>query len=368
MNDDDEHGFRLFRGGPLRRVGRLTHLARDEPRDIVRLSAALALVAWLPLVVLYGIDRISSGRWDPLFSLIEIHVRWLVAVPLLFAAERLVDERIGFMMRYFSDAGLVPAERKAALDRLERGIAAACDSALVEGVLLVISFVTSIVKLDTGDAAWRWWDCLVALPLFRFLLLRWLQRWLLWTALVGGIARLELDVIGLHPDRAGGLGVLVLPTRALGLVILAIGSVVASDLMVRMRSGVPFDELTPVIYVYVGLTVGLALLPLVAFMPTLSRAKHEALLRYGVFAQGYVHAFEERWLRHPSDSPLDNDDVQSLNDLGGAHDIIREMRLFPFSSRFVAEMVAIALLPILPLYLQSVSVATIAVYLAKAIF
>ena len=102
--------------------------------------------------------------------------------------------------------------------------------------------------------------------------------------------------------------------------------------------------------------------------PAQVQAMDSAMDRYGVFGQGYVRAFADRWLQRPSGQSLGSADIQSLNDLGGSYSVIREMRIVPFPSKFVGETVVIALAPILPLYLQTVSVATIAAYLVKAIF
>jgi len=369
MDDDaEDRGFGLFRGGLLRRIGRALRLVRDEPRDVVRQSLALALVAWVPLVVLGAIERLAIGQWDPLLSQLEVHVRWLVAVPLLFAAERLVDERIAVLRRYLCDSGIVPADRVPDMHRIERGIASLSDSVVFELALLAIALATSVGRLDAVETPAGWWDCLVSVPLTRFLLFRWLQRWLLWSALLLAVSRLELDLFGLHPDRAGGLGMLVYPARAFSVVILSTGTVVAANLAMRMRAGVEIGDLVPVVGVYVGLAVLLELLPFLPFAPMLIRCKHEAMHRYGVFGQLHVRAFADRWLQRPSGQSLGSADIQSLNDLGGSYSVIREMRIVPFPNKFVGETVVIALAPILPLYLQTVSVATIAAYLVKAIF
>jgi hypothetical protein len=368
MDDDDGHGFGLFRGGLWRRFGRATRMLRDDRRDVVRQSVAIAIVAWVPVVGLWMVEWVLLGRGHVLFSAVEIHVRWLVAVPLLFVAERLVDERIGMMGRYLRESGVVTAGQRPALHRIERRVEAVCDSAAFEVALLVLAVAVSAGDVQRGDPLSRWWDCIVSLPLYRFLLLRWLQRWLLWAVLLIGVARLDLDLNGLHPDRAGGLGILVEPTRAFSLVIFAIGIVIASVLGTRMQAGAVFGDFVPVIATYVGLGVGIAMLPLLTFAPMLVRTKRATLYRYGAFAHGYVHAFADRWFhRNPSEA-LGSGDIQSLNDLGGSHNVVREMRVLPFTTRSVTELMVIALLPMFPLYLKSVSIATLAAYLLKALF
>jgi len=212
------------------------------------------------------------------------------------------------------------------------------------------------------------YSVVVALSLYRFLVLRWLHRWLFWCVFLVRLAMLKLELNGVHPDRAAGLGVLVFPSRALGLVFAALSSTLAADLALRLQPGDTLEPHLPALLAYVGICLAFAALPLLAFTPKLINTKRRTLLVFGVFGQTYVQDFKDRWLPRAGDSPLGSGDIQSLADLGNSYEIVRTMRLVPFSRDFLIEIALAALLPIAPLYLHTISIDTLASELMKVVF
>ena len=73
---------------------------------------------------------------------------------------------------------------------------------------------------------------------------------------------------------------------------------------------------------------------------------------------GYVREFDHKWLRGGAtgDEFLGSADIQSLADLGNSFQVIREMRLFPFTRDAVFQLAIITLIPLLPLLLTMFSV------------
>jgi len=67
-------------------------------------------------------------------------------------------------------------------------------------------------KLQPTLAGW-WLGC-VSLPLVQFILLRWYFRLLIWTRFLWQVSRIDLRLVPIHPDRAGGLGFLSTVTYA----------------------------------------------------------------------------------------------------------------------------------------------------------
>ena len=61
---------------------------------------------------------------------------------------------------------------------------------------------------EGGLTAAGWWYALVSLPMFRFLLWRWLWRVFIWAALLWQTSKIQLRLLPTHPDQAGGLGTL----------------------------------------------------------------------------------------------------------------------------------------------------------------
>ncbi|HVJ17276.1 MAG TPA: hypothetical protein VM686_17725 [Polyangiaceae bacterium] len=325
-------------------------------------------MAWAPVMLLALLEWPTTRHWDPILFSLPLHVRWWIAMPLFFFAEKVVDDRLARMSAHLRESGLVSGESEVRLSRLERQTSDASSSVLIEAGLLVIAIATSVREIQAASDLAHTWYAAVSMPLARFIFLRWVERWVFWTVLLLQIARLELGINAMHPDRAGGLSALALPSRALSLVFAAIGSVLSADMAEHLSPGETLDRHVPSIITYAVICGALAALPLVAFTPAMIRAKRQMLLTFGVFGHTYVRDFQQRWLPSAKDSPLGSSDIQSLADLGNSHQVVAGMRLVPFPRTFVFQIAAGALLPLLPLYVHTVSMATLAAQLVKVIF
>ena len=111
--------------------------------------------------------------------------------------------------------------------------------------------------------------------------------------------------------------------------------------------------------------------PLLLFMPHLSEARRVGLREYGTLAQRYVREFDDKWLRGgaPSGEPLvGSADIQSLADLGNSFEMIRGVRLVPFTRDAVLQLAAITLVPVAPLLLTMVSLEELLKRLLQVVF
>ena len=98
--------------------------------------------------------------------------------------------------------------------------------------------------------------------------------------------------------------------------------------------------------------------PLLVFSLKLEAAKRAGLREYGTLAQRYVREYDDKWLRGgaPPDEPLvGSADIQSLADLGNSFEVVKEMRLAPFTLATVLQLAVTTLLPVLPLMLTMIS-------------
>src|SRR5215471_16610899 len=89
--------FSLVVGGPLFRLMRRLRLTDSGLGLVHRRIFAAILIAWAPLVALTvaqggraGVDQTAA----PLLKDIGFHIRFLIAVPLLIAAEPIVHRRL----------------------------------------------------------------------------------------------------------------------------------------------------------------------------------------------------------------------------------------------------------------------------------
>ena len=88
--------FSLVVGGPLYQLWRGTRLTDDAMRLLHRRVLAMVLLAWVPLLLL----SVAEGHaWGdrirlPFLHDVELHVRLLIALPLLILAEIFVHQRM----------------------------------------------------------------------------------------------------------------------------------------------------------------------------------------------------------------------------------------------------------------------------------
>ena len=107
------------------------------------------------------------------------------------------------------------------------------------------------------------------------------------------------------------------------------------------------------------------------FAGQLARAKRAGLGEYGVLAQRYVREFDTKWVRgarDPGEPLMGSADIQSLADLANSFEVIRTMRMVPFSKETVFQLGVVTLAPLLPLTLTMISLEELLKRLLNAVF
>ena len=132
--------FSLVLGGPLYQMYLRTRLLRP-PADLVqRRITALALVTWLPLLVLSIASGTAFGGLKvPFLVDLEVHTRFLLSLPLLIGAEVLVYQRIRVTIRQFIDRGIVVPDDRSGFDQIIASTMRLRNSAAIEVALIVCS-------------------------------------------------------------------------------------------------------------------------------------------------------------------------------------------------------------------------------------
>jgi hypothetical protein len=373
----DPYDFSLVLGGPLYQLWRRLFLAGPALELLARRMIGIPTIAWLPLLVLsVWQGHALGGVTVPFLYDFAVHVRYLVAVPILLLAEIVAHDRIRRVVRQFVDAGLVTSET---LPGFEAAIARTMrlrNSLLVEVAMavFVFGFGWTIWRGDTGLAAssWfgivhdaektttlaGWWYVHVSIPMFQFLLFRWYFRLFVWFMFLTRVARLPLRLMPTHPDRAGGLGFVGTAAQAFVPVIVAqsvvLSAVVGSRIVFH---GMPLVAFQYEIAAFVILELLLVLGPPCVFAKTLLGLKRQGRRDYGVLAARYTSEFDDKWIKGgaPAGEPLlGSSDIQSLADLANAYGVMREMRPVPFGKDTIVPIVAAAAIPLLPLALAIV--------------
>jgi hypothetical protein len=368
--------FSLVLGGPLFQLLRRAHLSDDALMLVRQRIIVIALLTWLPLLLLSALEgQVLGGRVAVPFLLdVEVHIRFLVALPLLIIAELVVHRRMRPLLQQFLERNLIPED---AMTRFEAAIASAFrlrNSVLAEVLLIAVVYGVGIlivwrqyIALDT--ATWYatpsaagsklslagMWYGYVSLPIFQFLLVRWYFRLFIWTRFLWQVSRIELSLVPTHPDRVGGLNFLSETVYAFTVLAVAHGALLAAQLANRIFFvGAALTQFKAEIAVLVIFLLCAVLGPLLVFAPQLAQAKRKGLREYGTLAERYVREFDAKWLRGgaPADEPLvGSADIQSLADLANSYEVVRTMRIAPITRDAIVRLAAATLVPIVPLLL-----------------
>jgi len=385
---DKLHDFSLVLGGPTYQFFRKSHLAGDALEMLYRRLIIITLLAWLPLLLLSTISS-STGSVGRLsfFHDVEVHVRFLVALPVLIAAELIVHSRIRPVVHRFVERRIVILQD---LPRFERAINSAVsfrNSIPIELGLLLLVYTLGLwlwrSRIAIVAPTWyalpggRWhltpagvWYVFVSIPILQFLLLRWYLRLFIWFRFLWQVSRIDLNLVPTHPDRCAGLAFLGRSAYAFGPVLFAQGAMLAGLVAARvLYRGESLTSFKLQIGGFIVFFVVAILGPLVMFTPGMARAKRKGLADYGLLAQRYVESFEQKWvLGHPAEQLLGSADIQSLGDLGNCYAVVSEMRSIPFGLQDITRLAVATAAPLLPLMLTIFSPEELIMRVIKVVF
>ena len=370
---EDPPDFSIVLGGPLFQLLRRARLGGDHLELLNRRLIVFLGVTWLPLFLLATVAPFagSAGRLAFLRD-IEVHARFLVALPAFIAAELLVHSRMLPVVRRFVERRLILVED---LPRFYQAVESAFrlrNSIRLELGLFAAVYIFGLwfwqSRFEIEVATWyaaaggRWnltpagiWYVFISIPILQFILLRWYVRLLIWYRFLWQVSRIPLNLIPTHPDRAGGLGFLGIISYTLGPVLFAQGAMlaglIASNVLYHGGKLLSFKLQAGT---FVGFFVFAIFGPLLMFTPQMGRARRQGLADYGLLAQRYVEGFRDRWIHSEGvnvEELLGTGDIQSLADLGNSFTVVQEMRVVPFNLKDVSRLAAATAAPMVPLLL-----------------
>lgn len=215
---------------------------------------------------------------------VEVHVKFLVAMPLLIGAELVVHRRMRFLVKQFLERHLIP---ESAMTRFDAAVASAFrlrNSVFAEVLLIAFVYVVGILivwRHYTALDAATWyatpsvggsklslagmWYGYVSLPIFQFL------RLFVWTRFLWQVSRIQLSLVPTHPDRTGGLGFVSGTAYAFALLAGAHGALLAGQFANRIfYLGAALPEFKVEIAVMVIFLLCVVIGPLLVFTPQLA--------------------------------------------------------------------------------------------------
>ncbi len=384
---EERHDFSLVLGGPLYQLLRRAHLEGDHLELWYRRLLIIPLLAWLPLMLL-AILGSSTGSLS-FFHDVEVHVRFLVALPVLIAAELIVHLRILPVMRCFVERRIVLPQNLPRFDKAVESAVRLRNSVILEAGLLLLVYTVGLWiwhhRVPLATSTWyalpggRWhltpagyWYVFASIPILQFILLRWYVRLFIWFRFLWQVSRINLNLIPTHPDRCAGLAFLGKSAYAFSPLLFAQGAMlaglVASRVLYRGENLLGFKLQ---IGGFIAFFVVAILAPLLMFTPKMAHAKRKGLADYGLLAQRYVESFQHKWAlggAAPSEELLGSGDIQSLADLGNAYSVVREMRPVPFGLDDITRLAAATAAPLVPLLLTIFSPEELIMRIFKVVF
>jgi hypothetical protein len=381
--------FLLMEGGPLFTLQKRVGLIKEGFPYLKRRALVAALITWVPLLILAGLQGLAFGHKVPVPFLRDFsgYSRFLLAVPLLLLAENVLGPRIAEAAAHFVTSGVIKKKDFQRFDKLvELGLRSR-DSVIAEIVLIGLAYALSWVAFRAipnhvstwyrsgaetdGTLTWAgYWLVAFCVPLYQFLVLRWLWRLFLWFQFLSRVCKLDLQLYPTHPDEAAGLGFVGEAQRFFGMILFAF-SLGSTGVLAReiVYDHIPLVTYAPSIATYVVIALLIVVGPLMVFTGVLLKTKRIGLHQYGALATNYTGSFHWKWIEHktPEQEPLlGSADIQSLADLGNSYGYVEKMKPLPVDPRTLLHLVLASLLPLTPLLLTVMPLKDILKLLFKA--
>jgi len=374
VNSSIVEQFSITRGGPLHWIQVRFGQAGDERHRVARRALLAILATWLPLLILSLWQREAYGSQIqiPFLRDFAVNARFLIAVPILILAESAIDKRWHLLACQFLKSGLVDQKELPSYEAVLQRITRLRDRALPEALLAVFAIVPAVFYktelLMSSVSSWHtsgagsgrlspagWWFDLVSTPFFRFLILRWAWRLLLWTLFLWRVSRLNLYLVASHTDLAAGLGFLSEGQKVFSPIVFAGGAVIAGGVgNAIVYQGATLSSMKFPMIAYGVMAMLFLVVPLLVVAPVLLKLKRRALLEYGALVTIHNQLFDRKWIRQEKQSDdiiLGNPDPSSLIDLGSSFSVIVDMRVVPINKQTLITLAVAAALPMVPVVL-----------------
>lgn len=358
------------RSGPFFRLQCRLGLIGDGNLNVGRRALLYAAVAWLPLL---GLAAVQGLAWNPASEralLLDFRVHaFAIAIAAFVVMERLADMRLAWLLAQFVARGIVSEASRPGLLQAHQASLRRTGSAAAEAVMLLLAYAVAWLWLHYGTAqaptgSWAgqvvdgrlqpsaagWWALLVTMPLYLFLLFRWLWRFGCWALMLRDLTRCELRLVASHADRCGGLAFVGLYPSTYTLFVFALSTVVSAGVLRQIVHhgaslvSFKFEAIGLVLFVLVAFA-----LPLLAFTPMLLALRRQGLSDYGALVSHHNRAFEARWVgaaRTDAVEAVGSPDMSSLADLAAGYELVTRIKAVPLGKAGIAPLLLGAMLPI----------------------
>jgi hypothetical protein len=363
--------FSMARSGAFYKLLVKVGMGGSSRQALMKRSLILSMVAWLPLLMLTLLQDISIGKGFEMSFLKDFatHTRYLVIVPMLVFAETSVDFRLKIITAQFFKAGILNERDLQDFKKMQHGMMRLSDSGWGELIILFIVVLGIYIRWHgqvaesgswvyiPGDSSvilsWAGkWFIFFSLPIFQFLVLRWVWRWIIWIIYFYRISRMPLKLNPAHPDLAGGIGFLGLPPSPFLQVNLALAFLFSTWIAERIIS--QHHHLQEYYFLIGGFalfSIVMNVLPLLVFTPPLIVQRRKGIYDYSALIQEHHRQFDEKWIHGThTESLLGIGDASSTTDINCVFDTVMSMRVVPFNLKIMLSSIIISVLPMIPIF------------------
>jgi hypothetical protein len=377
--EDNEEKFSLTEYGFITLV--LKKFKIDQKRWI--LAILVLCLSWLPLVIFTAIDgTLYSGTGLPFLEDIAIQGRLFVGIFILILIKHIVYRRIPRVLQYISEVLIPPNDKEHFISGALQRAKKSTDSKWSEIILLLVVSIlalsptdpTSLFLAQRESGSWLIslkdgkevlsfagnWAQYISIPIFQFLLLRWLWRYIVWVILLYRISKINLTLKPTHPDGSGGIGIIFLAQRNFLMFFVACGLVI-SCVMINflLNKGISFDTLKIQILGFIIFSIILIVFPLLFFMGKLARTKYEGLLELSKAGINLSKKYEDEWVKPMGNEKKiaeDTVDPSIQVDYSGVYLLLQELRILPIRVGDIMIMAFALYLPFIPLFFIQFSI------------
>lgn len=345
-----------------RKVG----LAPDNDLGVARRALFFAMFTWLPIVIWAALESrlLDRAVGEPLLAHYGVHVRCLVAIPLLILAEGMALRVIRTIVTQFLENGLIIESQRDRFTHIIKDNTDLRDKAFPWVIVFALTLLwlvgvpeslheheLSWATLDTGMGFGGWWFLFVVRPIFTILLLGWLWRIGLLFRLFYQISKLDLALVPAHPDGMGGLGFLQKLPKAFILVTLAMSAVLASRwIHDSVYHQIALDTLKLPLLSFVvlwGLTV---LAPLFVFSAKMISTRKRALREYSALLAEHGRLVHQKWIlgqKIGERAILDAPELGPSADIQALYAAVKNMRTVPIGKSCIMPILVPIALPMI---------------------
>ena len=365
-----------------RKVG----LAPDNGLGVTRRALFFAMFTWLPIVIWAALESrlLDRAAGEPLLAHYGVHVRCLVAIPLLILAESMALRVVRTIVSQFIENGLIIDSQRDRFFKIIQDTTQLRDKAFPWVIVFALTLLwlvgvpenvheheLSWATLETGMGFGGWWFLYVVRPIFTILLLGWLWRIGLIFRLFYLISKLDLALVPAHPDAMGGLGFLQKLPKAFILVTLAMSAVLASRWVHdSLYHQIALDTLKlPLLSFAVlwGLTV---VAPLFVFTAKMISTRKKAMRQYSALLSEHGRLVHQKWILGQNIGErgiLDSPELGPSADIETIYAAVKKMSLIPIGKSCIMPIIVPIALPMIIVAATQIPLLKILTTLFKAI-